>query len=99
MQVKKMQVKKPGGSFEPIEERADEPSPGWVRIRVQACGICHSDALTKEGAWPGIAWVVDVVGEGGGTRKAGDRVGVGWYGGHWGKCERCRRGDFMTCVN
>ncbi len=107
--MKKMQVKKPGGSFEPIEERADEPSPGWVRIRVQACGICHSDALTKEGAWPGIAYprspgheiagVIDAVGEGGGPWKAGDRVGVGWYGGHCGKCERCRRGDFITCVN
>jgi D-arabinose 1-dehydrogenase-like Zn-dependent alcohol dehydrogenase len=85
-----------------------EPARGSVRIRVQACGICHSDVLTKEGGLPGIVYprapgheiagVIDAIGEGADPWKVGDRVGVGWHGGHCGKCESCRRGDFITCV-
>jgi len=80
-----------------------------VRIKVQACGICHSDALVKEGHWPGIAYprvpghevagTIDAVGAEVAGWKPGQRVGVGWYGGHCGYCESCRRGDFITCRN
>ncbi len=79
-----------------------------MRIRIQACGVCHSDVLTKEGGIPGIVYprapgheiagVVDAIGEDADPWKAGDRVGVGWHGGHCGKCDSCRRGDFITCV-
>jgi propanol-preferring alcohol dehydrogenase len=77
-------------------------------VKVQACGVCHSDSLTKEGLWPGLVYprspgheimgVIDAVGEGTEPWKAGDRVGIGWHGGHCGRCESCRRGDFVTCV-
>ena len=77
-------------------------------MKVQACGVCHSDSLTKEGLWPGLVYprspgheimgVIDAVGEGTEPWKAGDRVGIGWHGGHCGRCESCRRGDFVTCV-
>lgn len=83
------------------------PGSGFVRVRVEACGICHSDALTKEGLWPGIeyprvpgheiAGVVDAVGADVPAWKPGDRVGIGWHGGHCGYCYSCRRGDFLTC--
>jgi D-arabinose 1-dehydrogenase-like Zn-dependent alcohol dehydrogenase len=106
--MKKIRVISAGGSFELIEERIREPGAGHVRVRVQACGICHSDALTKEGGWPGIVYprspgheiagVIDALGEGTEPWKVGDRVGIGWHGGHCGKCESCRRGDFITCV-
>jgi D-arabinose 1-dehydrogenase-like Zn-dependent alcohol dehydrogenase len=106
--MKKIRVNSAGGSFELIEERMREPGAGYVRVKVQACGICHSDALTKEGGWPGIVYprspgheiagVIDAVGEGTEPWKVGDRVGIGWYGGHCRKCESCRRGDFITCV-
>ncbi|HEY1976617.1 MAG TPA: alcohol dehydrogenase [Candidatus Baltobacteraceae bacterium] len=86
-----------------------EPRHGSVRIRVQACGICHSDFLAINNLWPGIdfprapgheiAGVIDAVGEGVVGFKPGDRVGVGWHGGHDGTCDRCRRGDFFTCSN
>ena len=85
-----------------------EPGAGSVRVRVQACGICHSDSLTKEGLWPAIiyprspgheiAGVIDEVGSEADPWKVGDRVGIGWHGGHDGTCESCRRGDFVTCV-
>ena len=86
-----------------------EPRAGTVRIRVEACGICHSDVLAVNGMWPGIAFprapgheiagVIDAVGEGVVGFKTGDRVGIGWHGGHDGTCDRCRRGDFLTCAN
>ena len=106
--MKKIVLKGPGGAFTPQDSRVEEPPPGWVRIRVQACGVCHSDSLTKEGALPGIVYprapgheiagVIDALGANTEPWKAGDRVGVGWYGGHCGRCESCRRGDFVTCI-
>ena len=105
--MKKIRVNSPGGSFEMVQEPMREPAPGLVRIRVQACGVCHSDSFTKDGGFPGIVYprapgheiagVIDAAGEGSGAWKAGDRVGVGWHGGHCGQCESCRRGDFVTC--
>jgi D-arabinose 1-dehydrogenase-like Zn-dependent alcohol dehydrogenase len=102
------QVSRPNGPLEIVEREIPEPGPGWVRIRVQACGICHSDALTKEGTWPGIeyprvpghevAGVIDAAGKGVGGLKAGQQVGVGWNGGYCGQCDHCRRGDFFACV-
>jgi D-arabinose 1-dehydrogenase-like Zn-dependent alcohol dehydrogenase len=102
-------VPKPHGQFEIIERDIPSPGPGQVRIRVLACGICHSDELTKEGLWPGIeyprapgheiAGVVDALGAGVTAWKTGARIGVGWHGGHDGTCPSCRRGDFNTCVN
>lgn len=106
--MKKMQVNSAGGAFNLIEERLREPAAGYVRVNVQACGVCHSDSLTKEGLWPGLVYprspgheimgVIDAVDEGTEPWKAGDRVGIGWHGGHCGRCESCRRGDFVTCV-
>jgi D-arabinose 1-dehydrogenase-like Zn-dependent alcohol dehydrogenase len=103
------QISKPGGDFEIVERKIPEPDPGHVRIKVQACGVCHSDVLTKEGLWPGIqyprvpghevAGVVDEVGNGVSTWKKGQRVGVGWHGGHDNTCRECRRGDFRNCRN
>lgn len=95
----------------PRLEIADQPVPvpgvGHVRVRVEACGICHSDALTVFGVWPGIAFPrvpgheiagrIDALGDGVTEWNVGDRVGVGWHGGHCGHCDRCRRGDFLTC--
>jgi alcohol dehydrogenase/propanol-preferring alcohol dehydrogenase len=102
-----VQVTKPGGPFELVEREIPEPGPGSVRIKVQACGICHSDSLTKEGIWPGIlyprvpghevAGIIDAVGAGVAGWASGQRVGVGWHGGHCGYCDSCRRGDFVTC--
>jgi len=95
------------GPFEIVERERPEPGPGHVRVKVQASGICHSDSLTKEGIWPGIqyprvpghevAGVVDALGGGSEGLKVGDRVGLGWHGGHCGRCASCRRGDFVTC--
>ncbi len=100
-------VTRPNGPFEMVEREIPEPGPGQVRIKVEACGICHSDSVTKEGLFPGIqyprapghevAGIVDAVGPGVAGWRAGQRVGVGWYGGHCGYCESCRRGDFVTC--
>ncbi|HEX7233140.1 MAG TPA: alcohol dehydrogenase [Candidatus Binatia bacterium] len=101
------QVTGPKRPFEIIEREIPEPAPGQVRVKVEACGICHSDAMTKEGIWPGVAYprvpgheiagIIDSIGPGvvGWTR--GQRVGVGWHGGHCGYCDSCRRGDFVTC--
>jgi D-arabinose 1-dehydrogenase-like Zn-dependent alcohol dehydrogenase len=104
-----MQVARPGGPFELVERDIPEPVAGAVRIKVQACGICHSDSLTKEGIWPGIqyprvpghevAGVIDALGAGVKGWSVGQRVGVGWHGGHCGYCDSCRRGDFLTCRN
>jgi D-arabinose 1-dehydrogenase-like Zn-dependent alcohol dehydrogenase len=107
--MKVAQVPKPGADFEIVEREIPKPGPRQVRIRVQACGVCHSDVLTKEGWWPGIeypripghevAGVVDEVGEGVSEWTKGQRVGVGWHGGHDGTCRECRRGDFRNCKN
>lgn len=104
-----MQVAAAGGTFELIQKEFPEPGPGQVRIRVQACGICHSDSLTKLGQWPGIqfprvpghevAGVVDAVGPEVPLFKPGQRVGLGWHGGHCNYCIPCRRGDFILCEN
>ncbi len=103
------QISKAGGDFEIVEREIPEPGAGQVRIKVQACGVCHSDVLTKEGAWPGITYprvpghevagVIDKVGDGISTWKVGQRVGVGWFGGQDGTCLQCRRGDFRNCAN
>ena len=107
MQV--VQVPKPGADFEVVERELPEPGSGHVRIRVQACGVCHSDVVTKEGLFPGIAYprvpghevagVIDEVGAGVQDWKQGERVGVGWHGGQDGTCPACRRGDFVNCAN
>ena len=107
--MKVAQVGKPGAEFEIVEREIPEPGAGEVRIAVKACGICHSDVLTKEGAFPGIqyprvpghevAGIIDAVGEGVAGWAKGERAGVGWHGGHDGTCRECRRGDFINCVN
>jgi D-arabinose 1-dehydrogenase-like Zn-dependent alcohol dehydrogenase len=105
--MRAVQVSKGNGPFELVEREIPAPGADQVRLKVQACGICHSDSLTKEGAYPGIqyprvpghevAGIIDEVGKGvvGWTR--GQRVGVGWHGGYCGHCEPCRRGDFFAC--
>lgn len=104
-----VQVSRPGGPLEMVEREISEPGPRQVRIKVQACGLCHSDALTKEGHWPGIkyprvpgheiAGVIDAVGSEVPQWKPGQRVGVGWLGGYCGYCASCRHGSFVTCAN
>jgi len=103
------QVGKPGGDFEIVERQIPEPGAGQVRIKVQACGVCHSDVFTKEGAWPGIqyprvpghevAGIIDELGPGVSEWKKGQRVGVGWHGGQDNTCIECRRGRFLYCQN
>ena len=105
--MRSVQVSKPKGALEVIERNIPEPGLAQVRIKVQACGICHSDSFTKDGLFPGIqyprvpgheiAGVIDALGEGVNEWKPGQRVAVGWHGGHCGRCESCRRGDFITC--
>ena len=107
--MKVAQIPKPGADFQIVERKIPEPGPGQVLIRVLACGVCHSDVLTKEGLWPGIqyprvpghevAGVIDKVGEGVSAWQKGQRVGVGWHGGHDNTCRECRRGDFRNCKN
>ena len=97
------------GKFDAVEREIPRPGPGQVRVRVEACGICHSDVLTVQGIWPGIqlprvpghevAGVVDAIGADVPEWKPGDRAGIGWYGGNCGHCDRCRRGDPLTCRN
>jgi D-arabinose 1-dehydrogenase-like Zn-dependent alcohol dehydrogenase len=109
MKMKAAQISKPRGDFELVERDIPEPAAGQVRVQVEACGICHSDALVKEGLWPGlqyprvpgheIAGHIDAVGDGVRNWKKGQRVGVGWHGGHDFVCNECRRGDFGMCVN
>ena len=105
--MRAVQITRPKGLFEIVEREIPEPGAGSVRVKVQACGICHSDSLTKEGTWPGIqyprvpgheiAGIIDAVGTGVVGWTPGQRVGVGWHGGHCGYCDSCRRGDFVTC--
>ncbi|HVO57133.1 MAG TPA: alcohol dehydrogenase [Dongiaceae bacterium] len=107
--MKVVQVPRAGGAFEVQEREIPAPGAGQVRIQVKACGICHSDVLTKEGGLPGIqypripghevAGVIDEVGPGVARWKKGDRVGVGWHGGQDNTCEACRAGDFVNCEN
>lgn len=102
-------VPEPGANFELVQREIPTPGPGEVRIRVQACGICHSDAVVKEGSWPDlqyplipgheVAGVVDAAGPDVDAWSQGDRVGVGWHGGHCFTCDPCRRGDFINCEN
>ena len=105
--MKAVQISKPGGNFEMVERPVPEPGRGQVRIKVEACGVCHSDTLVKEGQFPGlqyprvpgheIAGRVDAVGADVMQWKPGQRVGVGWHGGHCFQCDPCRRGDFILC--
>jgi D-arabinose 1-dehydrogenase-like Zn-dependent alcohol dehydrogenase len=107
--MKAVQVGKPGGNLELVERDIPQPGRGQVRIKVEACGICHSDVLVKEGLWPGlqyprvpgheIAGRIDAVGADVTNWQPGQRVGVGWHGGHCFVCEFCRRGDFVLCRN
>jgi D-arabinose 1-dehydrogenase-like Zn-dependent alcohol dehydrogenase len=105
--MKAVRVNRAGGNFELVNDQIRDPAPGTVRIKVQACGICHSDSFTKDGAFPGIVYprspghevvgVIDAIGDREGPWKVGDRVGVGWHGGHCRQCDPCRRGDFIAC--
>jgi D-arabinose 1-dehydrogenase-like Zn-dependent alcohol dehydrogenase len=105
--MRAVEVREPKGPLEIVEREIPVPPRGAVRIKIDACGICHSDSLTKEGIWPGIqyprvpghevAGFIDALGEHVAGWKVGQRVGVGWHGGHCGYCGSCRRGDFVTC--
>jgi D-arabinose 1-dehydrogenase-like Zn-dependent alcohol dehydrogenase len=106
--MKAAQIAAPGADFQIVEREIPDPGAGHVRIKVQACGVCHSDVLTKDG-WPGIQYprvpghevvgIIDEVGAGVSEWTMGQRVGVGWHGGHDGTCTACRRGDFVNCRN
>jgi len=106
--MKVAQIGKPGGDFELVERDIPQPGSGQVRVKVEACGICHSDVLVKDGLWPGlqyprvpgheVAGRVDAVGDHVTNWEKGDRVGVGWHGGHDFVCDQCRRGDFAMCA-
>jgi len=107
--MKAAQISKAGGGWELVEREIPKPGVGQARVKVEACGICHSDALVKEGLWPGlqyprvpgheIAGRVDALGDNVSAWQKGQRVGVGWHGGHCFVCEQCRRGDFAMCAN
>src|SRR5215813_136484 len=107
--MKVVQVPKPGADFELVEREIPQPRAGHVRIRVQACGVCHSDVVTKDGLFPGMSYprvpghevvgVIDEVGPGVRDWKKGQRVGIGWHGGQDGTCLACRRGDVINCAN
>ncbi len=105
--MRAVEVRQPGGPLELVERDISEPNPGEVRIKVQACGICHSDSFVKEGQWPGIEYprvpghevigLVDDIGANVRGWTVGQRVGVGWHGGNCGYCDNCRRGDAFAC--
>jgi D-arabinose 1-dehydrogenase-like Zn-dependent alcohol dehydrogenase len=107
--MKAVQVPKAGADFEVVEREIPQPGPGQVRIRVSACGVCRSDEITKNGIYPGISYprvpghevagAIDEVGAGVTGWITGERVGVGWHGGHDGTCLACRRGDFINCTD
>jgi alcohol dehydrogenase/propanol-preferring alcohol dehydrogenase len=106
--MKAVQVPKAGADFQVVERPVPEPGPTQVRIEVEACGVCHSDVLVKEGSWPGVAFPrvpghevvgrIDAVGSAVSAWQVGQRVGVGWHGGHCFECDSCRRGDFINCA-
>ncbi len=106
--MRAVQVSKAKGPLEIVERDIPEPGAGLVRVKVQACGVCHSDSLTKEGEWPGLEYprvpghevigLIDAVGSGVSGWTVGERVGVGWNGGYCGYCDACRRGDFFACL-
>jgi D-arabinose 1-dehydrogenase-like Zn-dependent alcohol dehydrogenase len=107
--MKAAQISRPGGDWELVERVIPEPRAGHVRVKVEACGVCHSDAFVKEGFWPGLAYPrvpgheiagrIDAVGDHVTAWRPGQRVGVGWHGGHCFVCTQCRRGDFAMCVH
>jgi D-arabinose 1-dehydrogenase-like Zn-dependent alcohol dehydrogenase len=108
-QMTAVQMPRAGAPFEIVKRDVPQPGPSQVRIKVQACGVCHSDVFVKEGHWPGlqyprvtgheVAGVIDEIGSGVTVWRKGQRVGVGWHGGHDGHCVSCRRGDFISCQN
>jgi D-arabinose 1-dehydrogenase-like Zn-dependent alcohol dehydrogenase len=106
--MRAVQVSRPGGPLEIVEREIPEPGPGFVRVKVQACGICHSDTVTKDGLFPGMQYprvpghevigIIDAAGSSVPPRwKTGQRVGVGWNGGYCGYCDNCRHGNFFAC--
>jgi len=105
--MRAVQVAAPGGDWQVVEREIPEPGAGQVRVKVEACGVCHSDVVVKEGLFPGlqypripgheVAGCVDALGPNAGNWQKGQRVGVGWHGGHCFRCEPCRRGDFILC--
>ena len=107
--MKVAQISKAGGELELVEREIPQPGAGQVRIKIEACGICHSDVLIKDGLWPGlqfprvpgheVAGRIEALGSDVTEWTSGQRVGVGWHGGHCFKCEQCRRGDFAMCLN
>jgi D-arabinose 1-dehydrogenase-like Zn-dependent alcohol dehydrogenase len=107
--MKVAQIPGPGADFQIVESVIPTPTAGQVRIKVQACGVCHSDSITVEGSWPGMQYprvpghevvgIIDEVGAGVFEWTEGQRIGVGWHGGHDGTCRECRRGDFVNCRN
>jgi D-arabinose 1-dehydrogenase-like Zn-dependent alcohol dehydrogenase len=107
--MKAAQISKAGGDWELVERNVPEPGPAQVRVKVEACGICHSDVFVKDGLWPGLQYPrvpghevggrIDMLGAGVTDWSEGQRVGVGWHGGHCFTCAPCRRGDFAMCVN
>src|SRR5438309_10689755 len=107
--MKAAQISSPRGNWEFLEREISDPAAGRVRIKVEACGVCHSDMLVKDGLWPGlkyprvpgleIAGRVDALGDRVSNWKKGERVGVGWHGGHDFVCGQCRRGDFGMCIH
>ncbi len=106
--MKAAQISRPGGDFELVDRDIPQPGPRQVRIKVEACGICHSDVLVKENLWPGIKYPrvpgheiagrIDAIGSAITAWKVGQRVGVGWHGSHCFECDACRRGDFILCA-
>jgi D-arabinose 1-dehydrogenase-like Zn-dependent alcohol dehydrogenase len=104
--MRAIQVSRAGGPFEIVERQVPEPAPGEVRIKVETCGVCHSDSIAKEGLLPvayprvpghEVVGIVDALGEGVDRLKVGQRVGAGWHGGQCGHCNSCRRGEFFAC--
>jgi D-arabinose 1-dehydrogenase-like Zn-dependent alcohol dehydrogenase len=109
MKARYVQVIKPGTPLETVTRDVPEPQTGEVRVRIEACGVCHSDSVTVAGIFPNITYprvpgheivgIVDAVGGGVPQWRPGQRVGIGWYGGNCGRCEPCRRGDLVACQN